>query len=93
MKSQKNELATLSAQQSSPGLADPRDFEVMEAGDGGKMSEPFHGQCGSSKAEYAALIREGEVRANASNFTDEGEVHPNVNRAAKPRTPGFGSDE
>jgi hypothetical protein len=81
MKSQKNELATLSEQQTSPNLCDPRDFEVIEAGDTPKMTEAFHGQCGSSKAEYEKLLREGEVCANASNFSSEGERHPNVNDA------------
>ena len=83
MKNEKNTLMAdcMSKNQMSPGLADPRDFEVIEA-------EPeFGGQCGSSTAEYEKLFRQGEAAANASNFSEQGEVHPNVNDAAPPHTP------
>jgi hypothetical protein len=37
-------------------------------------------------------LQQGEVAANASNFNENGEQHPNVNDAAKPHTPS-GRDE
>ena len=86
MKNQKNELATLSANQSNPYAADPRSFEIIEAADSSapKMPTPFHGQCGSTNAEYERLLREGvhpQRGANASDFSDASEVHPDVNTA------------
>lgn len=80
---QKNELATLSPQQSDCYTADPRDFEVMEADESAapKMATPYHGQCGSTNAEYEQLLREGAIRANASDFSETPEIHPNVNAA------------
>jgi len=54
------------------------------------MRTPFHNQCGSSEAEYKKLLREGEDAANASDFDDNAEEHPNVNNAGKPRTEGIG---
>jgi hypothetical protein len=85
MKNQKNELATLSPNQSNCYAADPRDCVVIEAGDSAapKMATPFHGQCGSTDAEYERLLREGELCANASDFAEQGEQHPNVNRAGQ----------
>jgi hypothetical protein len=80
-KSQKDELATLSVQQTSPNLCDPRDFVVLEAGESADLATPFHGQCGSTNAEYERLLRQGELCANASDFADHGEQHPNVNSA------------
>jgi hypothetical protein len=83
MKKQENELATLSPSQSNCYAADPRDFVVIEAGEGAapKMATPFHGQRGSTHAEYERLLRESERCANASDFAQQGEQHPNVNRA------------
>jgi hypothetical protein len=48
--------------QKSADLADPHDFEVIEADESATptMSAPFHGQCGSTKAEYDKLLREGD---------------------------------
>ena len=93
MKSEKNVLMgdAMSTNQMSPGLADPRDFVVMEADESAapKMATPFHGQCGTSTAEYEKLLRQGEEAANASNFSEQGEVHPDVNNAAPPHTDGF----
>ena len=86
MKNQKNELATLSPNQSNCYATDPRDFVVIEAGESGGPL-PFHGQCGSTDAEYEKLLREGEAAANASPFTKQGEGHPDVNHAAPPHTP------
>lgn len=90
---QKDELATLSPNQENCYAADPRDFEVIEAGESAAMSTPFHGQCGNTNGEYEALLREGDRRANASSFSDEGEVHPDVNTADKPKTRGIGSEK
>jgi hypothetical protein len=85
---QKNELATLSPNQSNPYAADPRQFVVMEADESAapKMATPYHGQCGSSTAEYNKLLRQGGVAANASDFMAEGEVHPDVNTAGNDLT-------
>ena len=82
MKNQKNELATLSPNQSNPYAADPRDFVFIEAGESAapKMATPYHGQCGSTDAEYERLLRDGERCANASDFAEQGEQHPDVNR-------------
>jgi hypothetical protein len=82
MKNQKNELATLSPNQSNPYAADPRDFVFIEAGESAapKMATPYHGQCGSTDAEYEQLLRVGELCANASDFAKQGEQHPSVNR-------------
>ncbi len=96
MKTQKDTLCQMGKNQMSPNLCDPRDFEVMEAGDRAspKMSAPFHNQCGRNSSEYKALLRDGERAANASNF-NEAEIHPDVNNAGKPHTPGMsgGDDE
>jgi hypothetical protein len=83
MKNQKNELATLSPNQSNPYAADPRQFVVIEAGESAapKMATPFHGQCGGTDAEYERLLREGELSANASDFAEQCEQHPDVDRA------------
>jgi len=94
MQNEKNVVMceVMSKNQLSPGLCDPRDFEVIEAGESATISTPFHGQCGSTDAEYQKLLQQGEVAANASNFSERGEEHPNVNTAGKPRTPA-GRDE
>src|SRR6266851_10050736 len=89
MKNEKNTLMgdAMSKNQMSPGLADPRDFVLIEAGDAPKMPTPFHGQSGTSTAEYEKLLRQGEEAANASAFSEQGEVHPDVNNSAPPHTP------
>jgi len=86
MKIDKDTLVPMSKNQMSPGLADPRDFEVMEA------DTPFHKQCGSTDAEYQKLLRQGAEAANASDFSEQGEEHPNVNYAAAPKTAGIGRE-
>jgi len=87
MKSQKNELCTLSENQTNPYLATGSDFQIThdEFDDYGE----FGGQCGASKAEYEKLIAHGKRAANASNFAEVAEVHPNVDDAYAPKTPGF----
>jgi hypothetical protein len=91
-KNQKDELATLSPNQSNCFAADPRDFEILEAGDAPKMPTAFHGQCGDTRGEYESLLRQGEESANASNFSEQGEVHPDVNRSGPPHTDGIGAE-
>jgi hypothetical protein len=81
MKDEKNSVVDQTEEQANCYLADPRDFVIEEEG------VPFHGQCGDNQREYQKLLKGGEVAANASNFTENGEEHPNVNRAKKPRTP------
>ena len=85
MKSDKNVLMgdVMSKNQMNPGLADPRDFEVIEA------DTPFHKQRGNNPAEYKKLLRQGEEAANASNFSEQGEVHPDVDRSGPPHTDGM----
>lgn len=81
----RDEIGSVSpANRSQCYAADPRDFVVMGAGENAtpKMATPFHGQCGSTNAEYERLLREGELCANASDFADQGEQHPNVNDAS-----------
>jgi hypothetical protein len=80
MKTERNTLTPMSKNQLSPGLCDPRDFEVIEAG------VPFNGNCGNTEAEYKKLLRDGERNANASDFA-AAEEHPNVNDALKSHTP------
>ena len=87
MNKEKDTLVPMSKNQLSPGLCDPRDFDVIEAGAALNIRTPFHNQCGSTEAEYRKLLREGDVAANASDRVDEPELHPNVNRAGKPHTP------
>jgi hypothetical protein len=79
MLKEKDTLVKLTPEQSNPYLARPEEFEVIEA-------LPFHGQCGEDQREYQKLLKRGEVAANASNFADDAEVHPNVNTAEKPHT-------
>ena len=92
MNNQKDQLVKQSPAQRDTNLCDPRDFEVVEAGETPKMRTPFHNQCGSSEAEYLHLLREGAKRANASDFDENAAQHPNVNNAGAPRTKGIGHD-
>jgi len=78
---EKNELCEMSAEQQNPYLCDSRDWEVMKDG------VPFHGQRGDNPRQYGKLVLQGEAAANASEFTEDAEEHPNVNRAGKPHTP------
>jgi hypothetical protein len=41
---------------SNPGAAKPEEFPVRHYDD--PISQPFHGQCGQSEAEYQRLLRE-----------------------------------
>ena len=90
MKTEKNQVIEQTPEQASPGLADPRQFKIVR--DEYEGYGEFGGQCGSSKKEYDALIAEGERRANASDFDENAEQHPNVNNAGKPHTEGISRD-
>jgi|HubBroStandDraft_6_1064221.scaffolds.fasta_scaffold419373_2 hypothetical protein len=81
MLKEENTLVELTPEQTNPYLARPDQFEVIEA------DLPFHGQCGQNQREYQKLLKRGEVAANASNFANDAEVHPNVDTAKKPHTP------
>jgi hypothetical protein len=89
MKTEKNQVIEQTPEQASPGLADPRQFKIVRGDEFDGYGE-FGGQCGSSQREYDALIAEGERMANASNFDEKAEQHPNANTAGKPRTEGIG---
>ena len=80
MLKEKNTLVELTPEQSNPYLARPDHFEVTEA------DLPFHGQCGKNQREYQKLFKRGEIEANASNFANDAEAHPNVDTAKKPHT-------
>jgi hypothetical protein len=71
----KNALVELTPEQTSPNLARPEDFVIVED------DLPFHGQCGSSQREYSKLLQ------HAESFSTEPEEHPDVNHAKKPLTP------
>jgi hypothetical protein len=77
---EKDTVVSQSKTQSNCYLANPRDFIVVAA------SVPFHGQHGDTEGQYRGLLKQSEA-ANASNFTQAMEVHPNVDRATKPHTP------
>lgn len=72
-------------------LCDPRDW-VVGHNDESSYGVPFHGQCGANEREYNRLIADGEECANASDFSDERQVRPDVNKAGKPRTKGIGRE-
>ena len=86
---EQNKKISLSENQRNPYLAKPEDFEVLEAEDSAKpMKVPFHGQCGSSKAEYARLQKETQ------GMTGEGApLNVEVDHAGMPHSPGFGGKQ
>jgi hypothetical protein len=81
MKNEKNELIRLTPEQSNPGLLLPEDLEVMSPQEADALSQPFHGQCGDTDAEYEALkkpMRDAGARgksalADAPQMRDKGE--------------------
>jgi hypothetical protein len=93
MKNKNHEKIEPTPQQMNPYLADPRDFQITHGDQYEGNYGEFSGQCGRTKAEYEKLIREGERMANASDFAADGELHPDVNKAGKPKTPGIGGKE
>ncbi len=62
----------LSANQSSPGLASPRDFDVLENGGLGGETLPFDGSCGDTASEYHKLLRVGKA-TNKKTFVEPDE--------------------
>jgi hypothetical protein len=55
MKNQKNELFRQTAEQRYPGSLLPEDMEVLSPQEAAAMTQPFHGQCGTTPAEYEEL--------------------------------------
>jgi len=53
--SKDNQKIELSNNQQNPGNAKPEEFEVQS-------EIPLHGQCGNSRAEYARLEREADLK-------------------------------
>ncbi len=78
---EKNKLCEMTAEQQNPYLCNSHDWEVMKDG------VPFNGQCGDNQQQYRKLLRQGETAANASDFNEDAELHPDVNHAGKPHTP------
>jgi hypothetical protein len=62
----------LSANQSSPGLASPQDFEVLENGGQGGETLPFDGSCGDTASEYRKLLKIGRA-GNRKTFVEPDE--------------------
>lgn len=81
-----------SAAQNSPNLCDARDWTITR-GDEYDGYGQFSGHCGRSKSEYKRLIAQGENMANASDYADAPEVHPDVNRAGRAHTVGIDGAE
>ena len=82
MKTGKNELATLSPQQSNPYTAMPEDFEIIRDGD-----KVFHGQ----RSDKLQKQSETESKRKPAKHTPAPATEPGD--ASAPRTPGIGSDE
>ncbi len=77
MKKQKNELATLSPQQSDPGRAKPEDFAIIRDDD-----EAFHGQ------RSYEIQRASDAECSRKKFAGTPET-PNVNDAGPAHSDGF----
>lgn len=60
-KSRDNEKIEPSANQLSPGLASPHDWEVLENGGMGGETLPFDGSCGDTASEYRKLLKIGRA--------------------------------
>lgn len=60
-KSRDNEKIEPSANQLSPGLASPYDFDVIENGGVGGETLPFDGSCGDTAGEYRKLLKIGRA--------------------------------
>jgi hypothetical protein len=92
MKSQKNELATLSSQQSNPYTAKPEDFEVGRADEFAGGYVPGHGQCGSDEKEYDRLLKQTDKHGK-SKFGAPRLPATEASDAAKPSTDGIDQAE
>ena len=93
MKDQKNELATLSPQQSNPYTAMPEDFEVTRADEFADSYVPGHGQCGRDEKEYGELLKQANApTVNKSPFGEKPSRATEVSDAEKPKTNGMGRD-
>lgn len=89
MKDQKNELATLSPQQSNPYTARPEDFSVSGPDEFLSRYTEGGGQCGESKSEYEKLLAQGNAKRNTGTQGRPTEV----SNAGKPKTPGIDGAE
>ena len=65
MKNEKNELATLSPQQSNPYTAKPEEFEVGRADEFADSYVPGHGQCGKDEKEYDGLLKQADAHGKS----------------------------
>jgi len=71
-----------SANQMSPGLASPRDFEPLENGGQGGETLPFDGSCGDTASEYRKLLAKGREE-NKREFTPPDEYGRSLRRLAR----------
>jgi hypothetical protein len=83
MKSEKNELVSLTDQQERPYLSKPEDFKVRKYDD--PISQPFNGSCGESEAEYRQLLKESHDSSpfRGSNYQDAPQNTLEVVKAAR----------
>jgi hypothetical protein len=94
MKNQKNELATLSPQQSNPYTAMPEDFEVTRADEFADSYVPGHGQCGSNEKEYDELLKQANApTVNKSSFGEKRSRATETSNAGPAHSDGFGRNE
>jgi hypothetical protein len=70
--SRDNEKIEPSANQLSPNLASPFDFEPMEDGGFGGETLPFDGSCGDAPSEYRKLLKIGRA-GNKKDFVQPDE--------------------
>lgn len=85
MRTEKNQLIRLTSQQQNPGAARPEDFTVTKSED--VRFTPGHGQCGDTRSEYDALLRECKATGRgAPRPTEPGDAEalhtPGINRGA-----------
>ena len=90
MKSQKNELATLSPSQRNCYTASPEDFPITHADSSEHV--PFHGQCGKDEQEYAKLLKQTDARGK-SKFGAPRLPATEASSAKPPRTSGMNQAE
>jgi hypothetical protein len=77
-----NEKCEPSANQMSPGLASPNDFEPLENGGQGGETLPFDGSCGDTASEYRRLLARGR-KENKHEFTPPDQYGRSLSRLAK----------
>jgi hypothetical protein len=94
MKNEKDTLMgdSMSRNQMSPGLADPNDFVISKPDEFATRYTEFGGQCGENEREYEKLLKQADSHGK-SPLGAQSEVHPNVNGAGHPHTPGMSGDD